>query len=122
MLTADESFAFGKAVLTNAAKARLDKDVLGRLAGCAKVDSISIEGHTDRLGSAQGNQKLSVQRADAVKAYLQGKSPEAKMAAATGKGASAPAKVCPDGGSRKDLIACLAPNRRVEVTIKGPGK
>ena len=121
-LTADESFAFGKAVLSSAAKARLDKDIIARLAGCARVDAISIEGHSDRLGSQQGNQTLSMQRAEAVKAYLLGTSAPAKVVSASGKGATAPVKACPDSGGRKQLIACLAPNRRVVVNIKGTGK
>ena len=122
-LQADQLFLFGKAALTNAAKSRLDKDVIGRIAGsCATLEAVVIEGHTDRLGSQQYNQKLSEKRADAVKAYLVSKGVQAGKIETIGMGKTVPAKFCPDVKSRKELIACLAPNRRAIVSIKGPGK
>lgn len=121
-LQADELFAFNKATLSKAALARLDKDVLARMAACATVEAVVVTGHTDRLGSQQYNQKLSAKRADAVKAYLVRKGVVANKVETLGMGKTAPAKFCPDGKSRNELIACLAPNRRVEVLVKGPGK
>lgn len=121
-LTSDQLFAFGKATLNTAAKARLDKDVIGRLASCDRIESIAIEGHTDRLGSAQANQRLSMQRAEAVNAYLRSKRVPVKAITTSGKGAAVPAKTCPDTGLRSRLIACLAPNRRVVIQIKGVAK
>ncbi|MSQ72620.1 MAG: OmpA family protein [Betaproteobacteria bacterium] len=118
----DEMFAFNKAILTNSARSRLDKDIIGRLARCATLESVAIEGHADRLGSQQYNQKLSEKRADAVKAYLVSKgTPDGKIET-IGMGKTVPAKSCPDTKNRAELIACLAPNRRVSVSIKGPGK
>ena len=105
-----------------AAKARLDKDVLGRLRGCATLESVVIEGHTDRLGSQQYNQKLSEKRADNVKKYLASKGVEAGKIETIGMGKTVPAKFCPDTKNRKELIACLAPSRRAIVSIKGPAK
>ena len=122
VLAADQLFQFGKATLTNAAKARLDKDVIGRIASCGTLESVAIEGHTDRLGSQQFNQKLSEKRADAVKAYLVGKGVPKNKIETIGMGKTTPAKFCPDSKNRKELIACLAPNRRVAVSIKGPAK
>ena len=122
VLASDQLFAFGKATLTNAAKARLDKDVIGRISTCGNLETVVVEGHTDRLGSQQFNQKLSEKRADSVKSYLVGKGVAKAKIATIGMGKTAPAKFCPDSKNRKELIACLAPNRRVAVSIKGPGK
>ncbi len=60
----EETFPFAKDELTPAAKGRLDRDVLGRLAACAGVEAVVIEGHADRLGGQQYNQKLSERRAE----------------------------------------------------------
>lgn len=121
-LQSDELFAFNKAVLTAGARTRLDKDVLSRLAGCATVESVVIEGHTDRLGSQQYNQKLSERRAESVKKYLVSKGVAAGKIETIGMGKTVPAKFCPDTKNRKELMACLAPSRRAIVSIKGPAK
>ncbi|TFV89405.1 OmpA family protein, partial [Oxalobacteraceae bacterium OM1] len=70
---ADEAFLFNKAALSATARKRIDEQVIAKLAACAKVDSILITGHADRLGSQQYNQRLSEKRAEAVAAYLKGK-------------------------------------------------
>ena len=118
----DQLFTFNKAEVNAAAKARLDKDVLGRLPGCATLESVVIEGHTDRLGSQQYNQKLSEKRADSVKKYLVSKGVAAGKIETIGMGKTVPATFCPDAKDRKALIACLAPSRRAIVSIKGPAK
>jgi OOP family OmpA-OmpF porin len=118
----DETFVFNKSDLTAAAKARLDKDVLSKLLGCASIEAVVIEGHTDRLGSQQYNQKLSEKRADNVKKYLVSKGVQAGKIETIGMGKTVPAKFCPDSKNRKELIACLAPSRRAIVSIKGPAK
>jgi len=121
-LGTDETFEFNKAVLRPAAMARLDKDVVGKLAQCAKVELILVSGYTDRLGSQQYNQKLSEKRADAVKAYLAKKGVDASKVDTMGMGKTLQIKSCPDGKDRKALIACLEPNRRAVVEIKGLAK
>jgi OOP family OmpA-OmpF porin len=121
-LTNDEVFPFMKAELSSAARARLDRDVVAKLGGCARVEAVVIEGHADRLGTQQFNQKLSEQRAEAVRAYLAGKGAPRDAIETIGMGKTVPAKFCPDTKDRQQLIACLAPNRRAIVTIKGPGK
>lgn len=121
-LQSDQLFVFNKADLAAAAKARLDTDVLARLAGCATLEAVVIEGHTDRLGSQLYNQKLSEKRAESVKKYLVSKGVAADKIETIGMGKTVPAKFCPDTKSRKELIACLAPSRRAIVSIKGPAK
>jgi OOP family OmpA-OmpF porin len=118
----DETFAFAKAELGAAAKGRLDRDVLGKLAGCAVIESVVIEGHTDRIGSQQYNQKLSDRRAESVKAYLVSKGVDRNKVETIGMGKTVPAKFCPDSKNRADLIACLAPNRRAITSMKGTAK
>jgi len=119
VLKADETFAFNKAALTPAAKSKLDSDVVAKIRQISSIKFINVNGHTDRLGSAQYNQKLSEKRADAVKAYLVSKGVDGSKIETYGFGKTQPVKSCPDQKSRKALIECLAPNRRVEVEIQG---
>ena len=121
-LGADEVFAFNKMVLTKTAMDKLDRDVVAKLAQCAKVELVLVSGYTDRLGSQQYNQKLSEKRADAVKAYLVKKGVDASNIDTMGMGKTLQIKSCPDGKDHKALIACLSPNRRVVVEIKGLAK
>ena len=118
----EEVFPFMLASLTPAAKARLDRDVVAKLATCARVEAVVIEGHTDRMGSHQYNQKLSERRAESVKTYLVSKGTDSDRIETLGMGKTVPAKFCPDIKGRSELIACLAPNRRAIVSIKGPGR
>jgi OmpA-OmpF porin, OOP family len=118
----DETFAFDRYVLTPAAKQRLDQDVIGKLATCASIEAVVVEGHADRIGSQQYNQKLSERRAESVKAYLASKGVARDKVETIGMGKTVPAKFCPDIKNRKELIACLAPNRRAITSIKGAAK
>lgn len=120
-LGADEAFAFNKAVLTPAAKAKLDAEVPGKVAACSKVDLLIVTGHADRIGSQQANQKLSEKRAEAVAAYLKSKGVNAPVDT-MGVGKTQSIKACDDKLPRKQLVECLAPNRRVVVEVRGPGK
>jgi OOP family OmpA-OmpF porin len=115
----DETFAFDRYALTPAARTRLDQDVIGKLASCASVEAVVVEGHADRIGSQQYNQKLSERRADSVKAYLVTKGVDRDKVETIGMGKTVPAKFCPDIKNRKELIACLAPNRRAIISLKG---
>src|SRR6185503_7396510 len=69
-LASTELFEFNKAVLTPAARKALDTEVVAKLGDLRDVRYIIVNGHADRLGSTQYNQKLSEKRADAVRAYL----------------------------------------------------
>jgi OmpA-OmpF porin, OOP family len=118
-LKSSELFAFNKATLTPGARTTLDNEVLAKLKGIRDVKFINVNGHTDRLGSAGYNQKLSEKRAEAVKAYLVSKGVDANKIETYGFGKTMPVKSCPDQKNRAALIECLAPNRRVEVEIQG---
>ena len=121
-LQKDETFAFDRYVLTDAARSRLDQDVIGKLGTCASIEAVVVEGHADRLGSQQYNQKLSERRAESVKAYLVGKGTDRNKIETIGMGKTVPAKFCPDIKNRKELIACLAPNRRAIISLKGTAR
>ena len=118
-LSSTELFEFNKSTLTPEARALLDKEVIGRLKDLGTIRYINVNGHADRLGSVQYNQKLSEKRADAVRAYLVSKGVEANRIETFGYGKTMPVKSCPDQKNRKDMIECLAPNRRVDVEIQG---
>ena len=112
-------FEFNKAVLTPEARTRLDSEVVAKLRDLSDVRFIIVNGHSDRLGSAQYNQKLSEKRAEAVRAYLVSKGVDASKVETLGFGKTLPVKSCPDQKERKQLIECLSPNRRVVVEIQG---
>lgn len=118
-LQADQLFAFGKSTLTDVAKTELDEQVVSKLGSMSHVQSIVIEGFTDRLGAATYNQRLSERRAESVRAYLVSKGLDGSKIVARGLGETRPVKDCPTIKNRKALIACLAPNRRVEIEIRG---
>jgi peptidoglycan-associated lipoprotein len=63
------NFDFGKAELPDEAKARLDQ-VVQQLKADPKLIWIEIEGHTDNVGSSETNQRIGMERAEAVKRYL----------------------------------------------------
>lgn len=117
----DQTFLFNKVQLSNAAKERIDTEVTGNLAACSKIERIAITGHADRLGSQQYNQKLSAMRAEAVAAYLKNKGTSAPIET-FGAGKAQPIHACSAKLSRKKLIECLAPNRRVVIEVHGLAK
>ena len=118
-LASRELFEFNKATLTNDAKQRLDAEVVAKLRDVRDIRFVNVNGHADRLGSAQYNQRLSEKRADAVRAYLVSKGIDAGKVETLGFGKTTPVKSCPDQKDRRALIDCLAPNRRVEIEIQG---
>jgi OOP family OmpA-OmpF porin len=117
--SADALFAFDKAVLKPEGKTMLD-DFAVKLNG-VQYDVIVLTGHTDRFGTADYNQKLSVRRANAVKDYLASKDIPANRMQADGKGKTQPVTK-PDecrGKKSAKVIACLQPDRRVDVEMTG---
>lgn len=117
-LSSDQTFNFNQAAMNNAAKKRIDEEVLSKLGNCGKIDLVLVTGHTDRLGSHQYNQKLSEKRADAVSAYLKSKGVTAEVDT-LGAGKTQSIKACDDKLPRKQLIECLSPNRRVVIEVRG---
>jgi OOP family OmpA-OmpF porin len=117
---ADTLFDFDKAVLKPAGKAKLD-DLASKIQGL-NLEVVVATGYTDRIGSDKYNDRLSLRRAQAVKAYLVSKGIEANRIYTEGKGKRNPVTTGCNQKNRKQLIACLAPDRRVEVEVVGTAK
>ena len=107
---ADAFFDFDKSVLKPEGKAKLD-DLTSKLQGM-NLEVIIAVGHTDSVGSVAYNQKLSVRRAEAVKAYLVSKGIESNRVYTEGKGKSQPV-------ADNKTAAGRAKNRRVEIEVVG---
>jgi len=107
---ADAFFDFDKAVLKAEGKAKLD-DLADKVKDLT-LEVIIAVGHTDSVGSDEYNQKLSIRRSEAVKAYLVGKGIDAARVYTEGKGEKAPVA----DNKTKDG---RAQNRRVEIEVVG---
>jgi OmpA-OmpF porin, OOP family len=110
---ADAFFDFDKSVVKPAGKAKLD-DLVAKIKGI-NLEVIIAVGHTDSIGSDAYNQKLSVRRAEAVKAYLVSKGIEKNRVYTEGKGEKQPV------ASNKTKEG-RAKNRRVEIEVVGTRK
>ncbi len=107
---ADAFFDFNKAVLKPEGKAKLD-DLVGKVKGIS-LEVIIAVGHTDSVGKDAYNQKLSVKRSEAVKAYLVSKGIEKNRVYTEGKGEKQPVADNKTSEGR-------AKNRRVEIEVVG---
>lgn len=107
---ADAFFDFDKAVLKPEGKAKLD-DLVQKVKGI-NLEVIIAVGHTDSIGTDRYNQKLSVRRAEAVKAYLVSKGIEKNRVYTEGKGEKQPV-------ADNKTAAGRAKNRRVEIEVVG---
>ena len=118
-LSSDVTFAFGKANLKPQAKATLD-GIYGEIAQINNAN-VAVAGYTDRIGKDAPNVKLSQRRADSVANYLVAKGVPAQNISAVGHGKANPVtgSTCDAVKGRKALIACLAPDRRVEIAVNG---
>lgn len=119
--SADSLFGFNQVAMRPDGKAALDTfaaDLRG-----ARFNTIVVEGNTDRLGSQTYNQKLSERRAQAVKAYLTTSAGiDGSRISAVGKGETNPVtkpEDCKGTKATASLIACLQPDRRVDVEVVG---
>ena len=110
---ADAFFDFDKSVLKPEAKAKLD-ELVGKLGGI-NLEVVIAVGHTDGIGSNAYNDKLSVRRAESVKAYLVSKGVEPNRVYTEGKGKKQPVADNKTAEGR-------AKNRRVEIEVVGTTK
>ena len=107
---ADAFFDFDKSVLKPEGKAKLD-DLIGKM-GSINLEVVIAVGHTDSIGTDAYNQRLSVRRSEAVKAYLVGKGVEKNRVYTEGKGEKQPVADNRTAEGR-------AKNRRVEIEVVG---
>ena len=122
-LESDVLFEFNKAELRPAGQQKLD-ELADRLKD-AQVESVLAVGHADRIASEKYNQELSEKRAEAVKQYLAQKGIESQRVRAEGRGESQPVtgdqckRMGAESAGNRKLVACLQPDRRVEVEVRG---
>ena len=122
-----QGMPFAKAEMTADNKAELDKFLAGlrkatKAREAVRFGAVVVTGHTDRIGSLQYNMKLSERRAVVVKDYLVSTGVDQKVIFWEGKAFKQPipvTKSCDNKMKRKQLIECLAPNRRVTLEIVG---
>ena len=115
----DSLFDFDKSALKPAGKVQLDQfaaDLKG-----ASFDFITVTGHTDRIGPHEYNMKLSTRRAEVVRDYLVGSAGilTDKIAIRGSDGSDPVTKPgeCIGEQPTRALIACLQPDRRVDVEV-----
>ncbi|HEX9672287.1 MAG TPA: OmpA family protein [Burkholderiales bacterium] len=122
-----QGMPFAKAEMTADNKAELDKFLAAlrkatKARGVVNVSAVVVTGHTDRIGSLKYNMGLSERRAVVVKNYLVSAGVDQKLIFWEGKAFKQPipvTKFCDNKMKRKQLIECLAPNRRVTVEVVG---
>jgi len=119
--SADSLFDFGKDTVKPAGRQALDV-FAAELKG-SRFEVITVTGYTDRIGSHDYNMKLSTRRAEAVKSYLVETSgiPADKVTAQGADGSDPVTKPedCPGAKRTPKLIACLQPDRRVDIEVVG---
>lgn len=120
-LSGDVLFDFDSSALTERGRESLDKIA----ATIEPGSTVTVVGHTDIIGSTLYNFKLSQQRAVAVGDYLAAKSGFTSKFDVKGVGSSKPTdatKICEGIKDFEQYKACLAPDRRVVITIVKPVK
>lgn len=117
-LDSDIAFDFDKYTLTEAGRTELDNISDDLNNNDVQNRKIHVVGHTDRIGSAAYNQKLSEKRAKTVVDYLGNKGVAVDSYEGKGKTQPLTGDEC-NGLSRAKLIKCLAKDRRVEINIQG---
>lgn len=121
-LSGDALFAFAGSAYKDLAPAgvrSLEKLVADIKQHYVEIERIKVTGHTDRIGSAASNHRLSLARANTVAQYLASHGIDRDVIVTEGRGFFEPVAEC--GTSTQitpELVACLQPNRRVVLEIK----
>jgi len=111
-------FDFNKAEIMESERQKLDS-LANVLQSRDEIDSVSIVGYADRIGTPSYNERLSKKRAEAVETYLRKRGYlNTSVADTRWVGESDPVTHCPNNLSHADLIACLQKDRRVTVDIQ----
>jgi len=124
-ISGEGSFAFRKATLTDAGRSRIDKAVQDLKSAGVTITSMVITGHTDPIGKPESNQRLSLERANAVRDHMVSQGVPAGVIRTEGRGETdlkvteADCKAKGQAKTRKALIACLQPNRRIDIQATG---
>jgi outer membrane protein OmpA-like peptidoglycan-associated protein len=109
-------FDFNKSTLNSKEKTKLDT-VSKLIKESKEVEAIDIAGFADNIGKDGYNKKLSQRRAETVKSYLAKRGLKARKLTVEAFGETNPVTKCDPSLAKKDLIACLAEDRRVEIKL-----
>ena len=124
-LAGDALFAFGKsnsAGLTQEGLVAIDQLVASIRNDYHQITHIHVIGHADPLGSSVANKRLSEERAETVRRYIERVGPISTRITSEGRGSRQPVvSHCARVASRS-AIACNQPNRRVVVEVLGQRK
>jgi OmpA-OmpF porin, OOP family len=118
-MDADTLFAFDRSGVSDilpSGRTHLEQ-LAAQLTETHALDSVSVRGFSDRLGSLTHNLQLSKERAESVRDYLIYRGIPVKKVSAVGLGPQEPVVKC-DQIDRAALIDCLRPNRRVEIVVE----
>lgn len=116
-LKGDVLFPFDSAVMTAAGRTEV-KRVADEIKAMKNATAV-VSGHTDLLGNAGYNQALSQRRAQAVAAELASHGVPPNTVQSVGRGENEPVTSCDAKLPKSALIACLQPNRRVDISVTG---
>lgn len=125
VLLTDTLFKFDKSGAEDMIPGGLQRlaDVAQRLKTYKSIQTLTVMGYTDRLGSDEYNDKLSDARAKTVQTYLESLGVKSASSLAQGKGKRDPvSKNCSTSASREQQIQCLQPDRRVTIEVTGLAK
>lgn len=116
-LSTDALFAFGRSGVGDIQPGGREEiaHISRELQRVENLRRVRVTGHTDIIGDEQSNLRLSQRRAETVRQLLIDDGVPADLIWAAGRGESEPVKQCDETMARTALIACLQPNRRVEI-------
>lgn len=109
-------FDFNRSTLNAKEKAKLN-EVSKIIIDSKEVSSVDIIGYADMIGKSSYNKRLSTRRAQTVKSYLARKGLKTRNIRVEGMGSANSVTHCDSNMERKELIACLAADRRVEIEL-----
>jgi len=115
-LAAESLFGFGSATLSREGETEIRQMIAKLKKKNVPVKQVVITGHSDRIGSREKNNALSLARADAVKNLFVEEGISETVIETRGMGDSQPVVVCP-GKTTPAVVACLAKNRRITINI-----
>ena len=125
VLLTDTLFKFDKSAVEDMLPGGQQRlaDVARRLKDYKSIQTMTVIGYTDRLGTDDYNDKLSAARARSVQEYLQALGVKPATVVVQGKGELDPAsRDCSASASRDKQIICLQSDRRVTIEITGAAK
>ncbi len=123
-LQTETLFAYNKSEISDVGKQKMHNEIIDQVKEHSQDEVLLVTGHADRIGSEDYNMKLSQRRADAVKVYLIEQGIDGNRIETATKGESEPIVSCDNikgkaNSKNKALIACLQPNRRIVLDLKG---